>query len=208
MEGIIYKFTNRINGKVYIGQTIKEYQRYQAHKHCYGDSLLHRAINKYGFENFDYDVIERLDEELLDEREIFWISYYKSNNNKFGYNLTDGGEGSRGRKLTEQHKQKLIDGRKNTPVSVETKMKLSVIMTGRIRSEEHCKHLSESLKGRAATNKGKPMSDKQKKKISETLKGRPLSEETKKKISESHKGRPLSEEHKCKISESLRRNNI
>ena len=187
MEGIIYKYTNKINGKVYIGQTIHEKQRICAHKYCYGESYFHNAIKKYGFENFEYVILERLDESLLDEREIYWISFYNANDVSFGYNLTGGGDGLRGRKLTEEHKQKLINGKKNKPVSEETRKRMSDAMKGKVRSEEHCRHLSESLKGRTASNKGISPSEETKKKISEALKGRPSSEETKKKMSASHK---------------------
>lgn len=201
MEGIIYKYTNKINGKVYIGQTVNEEQRMCAHKYGYEKCYFHSAIKKYGWENFDYEVIERLDESLLDEREIYWINFYQSFGEK-GYNLTQGGDGSRGKKLSDEHKQKLITGKKNKPVSEETRRRMSEALKGKVRSPEHCKHLSESLKGKTPWNKGKSPSEEIKRRISETLKGRPLPDEVKRKMSESHKGLKHSEETKRKMSES------
>ena len=90
---IIYKITNKINGDFYIGQTIKsKEERFQKHKYnaSYGSkTYLHRAMRKYGFDNFTIEEIEnQVLLENLDEREIFWI---KKLNPK--YNMTDGGEG-------------------------------------------------------------------------------------------------------------------
>jgi hypothetical protein len=51
-----------------------------------------RAIRKYGKEHFKIEIIEdNILKKNLDEREIYWIAYYKSNNSEFGYNLTKGG---------------------------------------------------------------------------------------------------------------------
>lgn len=99
--GFIYKITNRINDKIYIGQTSenvehrwKEHQYASTHK-SYRDynSHLHRAIRKYGRDNFIVEIIESVDDELLDAREIYWIGVYDSHN--IGYNMTLGGDGSR-----------------------------------------------------------------------------------------------------------------
>lgn len=94
--GIIYKIQNNINGKIYIGQTIRSLKiRFQ--KHCRFSSIsigeanmpIKKAIKKYGKQNFTITEIESVDDSLLNEREIFWIKYYDSYNN--GYNATIGG---------------------------------------------------------------------------------------------------------------------
>lgn len=97
--GVIYKITNKINSKIYIGQTrVTEPQRWQQHVwYAYNcpnkDSLLLcYAIKKYGKENFQREVIEECDNDLLNEKEIYWINYYNSTNRKIGYNLSLGGE--------------------------------------------------------------------------------------------------------------------
>ena len=78
LTGIIYKITNIINNKVYIGQTVNTIkQRWNKHCHSNGCRSLYNAILKYGKENFNIEIIETLPIEELDEREIYWINYYK-----------------------------------------------------------------------------------------------------------------------------------
>lgn len=98
MRGFIYKITNNVNGKVYIGQTIQTIKE-RFYQHCAtkcSDSVLnmaiHRAIKKYGKFNFTIEVIEEVDKDSLNDREKFWIEYYNSYNN--GYNSTIGGQDS------------------------------------------------------------------------------------------------------------------
>ena len=96
--GYIYKITNQINGKVYIGQTnLSSVQdRFNAHvkkANRHVNRYLYDAMNHYGVDNFSVEEIEHCDKEKLDDREIFWISHYKSNNKDFGYNMTAGGGG-------------------------------------------------------------------------------------------------------------------
>lgn len=97
--GVIYKITNKTNNKIYIGQTrVTEPQRWQQHvwyaNNCpEKDSLLLcYAIRKYGKENFQREIIEKCDNSLLNNREIYWINYYNSTDKKIGYNLTLGGD--------------------------------------------------------------------------------------------------------------------
>lgn len=85
----IYKITNKINGKSYIGQSIHIEQRWQEHQMKSQTSLIHRALEKYGVENFSFKVLEQCNQVDLDEREKYWIAYY--NTFEDGYNLTRGG---------------------------------------------------------------------------------------------------------------------
>lgn len=98
--GYIYKITNLINNKIYVGQTRFDYQkRFKRHlfeaKRGVLNYPLYRAIRKYGEENFKIECIEEIDDNLLNERECFWIKELNSyaKNNK-GYNATYGGEGN------------------------------------------------------------------------------------------------------------------
>ena len=93
--GYIYKITNLINNKSYIGQTAqtiekrwKEHQRNKNYPY-FQHLLLYKALNKYGLENFTIENIIEIDDEYLNEEEIKWITYYKSYEN--GYNMTKGG---------------------------------------------------------------------------------------------------------------------
>lgn len=103
----IYKYTNLINGKIYIGLSNDIQRRRHEHQNLANsgdDAAIHKAIRKYGIENFSFEILEtfdREDRELLGEREKYWISYYNSYEN--GYNNTTGGDITQGRsKLTEQ----------------------------------------------------------------------------------------------------------
>ena len=104
--GKIYKITNKINGKIYIGQTIKSLEeRFQ--KHCWETTIkdkyhlnmaIKKAIRKYGKENFTIELIEEVETDKLDEREVYWISFYDSYNK--GYNCTLGGQNGATRKYS------------------------------------------------------------------------------------------------------------
>ena len=90
----IYKITNLINGKVYIGQSVQIEKRWQNHK-CAAkkeEGHLYKAMRKYGLENFKFEVIEECQKQELNDREVFWISYYNSIDPDKGYNLTKGGD--------------------------------------------------------------------------------------------------------------------
>lgn len=94
----IYKITNQINGKVYIGLSVNCIRRwwdhcnksYNSNKKDDIDKPLYKAMRKYGRENFSFEIVEECEEEKLSEREIYWISYY--NSYEKGYNATRGGD--------------------------------------------------------------------------------------------------------------------
>jgi len=124
---IVYKITNKINGKIYIGQTVQDLNiRFNAH--CYkgsGCTKIYRAIRKYGKENFTIEIIEVCDSiESLNKAEEYWIKEYSSIEN--GYNLTTGGL--------------------NNKFSKETKEKLSIILKKRYLTKEAKKKRSEESK--------------------------------------------------------------
>lgn len=104
----IYKYQNKLNGKIYIGQSIDIARRYEQHlydaknrpKKGTGVDL---AIRKYGIENFDFSVIEECPTALLDDRECYWINYYNSYKN--GYNRSLGGKSLRG----SEHPRAILD---------------------------------------------------------------------------------------------------
>lgn len=96
--GYIYKITNKINNKVYIGQTSRTIEiRWKEHKkniNSLCDRLpLYKALKKYGVDNFTIEEIDECENSLLDEREIYWIHYYNSFSKENGYNCTSGGKG-------------------------------------------------------------------------------------------------------------------
>ena len=114
----IYCFINKITGKRYIGQTNNIEKRKRGHKSesfnpkANGYNLpFHCAIRKYGWENFDFVILEEIDDsfgrEYLNEREIYFISYYQSLINQNGYNYTEGGAGCAKPKLSFSEQVKL-----------------------------------------------------------------------------------------------------
>jgi group I intron endonuclease len=116
---IIYKTTNLINNKIYVGQDSKDNPKYLG-----SGLLLKKAINKYGKLNFVKETIEVCEnKQILNEREIYWIEELNSINTKIGYNVADGGFG--GNTYTEETKKRVSDMLKGRHVSDETKKKMS-----------------------------------------------------------------------------------
>lgn len=98
MQGYIYKITNLINDRIYIGQTIQDVKE-RFYQHCATKTSsavlnmpIHKAILKYGKTNFSLEILEIVEQSHLDVREQYWIDYYDSYNN--GYNATKGGQHS------------------------------------------------------------------------------------------------------------------
>lgn len=167
---IVYKYTNKINGKAYIGITTRKLKtRDWEHKKQKVDdgTPFHNAIKKYGIENFHLDIIDKannLDE--LKEKEKRWIMFYNTfihSQNSKGYNLTKGGDGLFGHKGHWLGKIR----------SEETRKKISKARKGRFGGKNHYLYgKGHLLKGENNPNYGKPQSEEQKKRHSETMKGR------------------------------------
>lgn len=113
--GIIYCYTNLINNKKYIGQTINPEQRFSAHKSNYQNpnnneynSLLHKAFRKYGYDNFKYEILAQNieDIELLNKLEIYYINFYNTQIPN-GYNVEAGGKNSAKPKSLEHRKKEI-----------------------------------------------------------------------------------------------------
>jgi group I intron endonuclease len=86
----IYKITNKINQKIYIGKHASKRKNYWG-----SGKKIKLAIKKYGKENFNKEIIETCDdEEQLSNREVFWIKFFDARNELKGYNITEGGEGN------------------------------------------------------------------------------------------------------------------
>ena len=168
----IYKATNKINGKVYIGFDSNWPHRKNSHK-CYhvdGKTKFHRAIKKYGWENFEWELIYQSKDRnfTLGVMERHFIEEYDTF--KKGYNSTLGGEGTFGKKQSERNKKLLSESRKGQgnpnygkPMSEEQKKKISIALKGMVYTEERRKNISLS-------KKGKKLSEETKKKMSDAKK--------------------------------------
>lgn len=136
VDMIIYKVTNKINGKVYIGQTTKtlEYRkmRHRTQVTCRRKYPIHYAFIKHGFDNFDWEILDTATtREELDQKEIHYISLYKSYGRYGGYNMNEGGNGNRGYKITDETRQKMIDVHLGNTHTDETRQKMSDTRKGK-----------------------------------------------------------------------------
>jgi group I intron endonuclease len=168
MKGVIYCYHCIASGKKYIGKTKNEKIRKRSHRCNVKKGIknnFYNAIRKYGWENFVYGIIDEFDILLLDEKEIYYIDFYDTYNT--GYNSTRGGEGGKGRIMSEEVKNQYRERMKNFKHSDEAKKKISEANSGRKWSDKAKKNLSKKLKGR----KGPIISEDGKKRLSEARKG-------------------------------------
>ena len=170
---LIYLATNRINGKVYVGKTLRNIpNRRSVHRaHAHGSSrsnrsYFHSAIRKYGIEAFEFRELQKAkDAQELSELERTWIERLRSNDSKFGYNLTAGGEGTPGFHHSEETREKISaanKGNRNT--------------FGRKKSKEEIERQRVSAKKFWAIEENR-------KRQSERMMGHPVSEEARRKFS-------------------------
>ena len=230
---LIYQCINKINGKSYIGKTTKTLEK-RKEKHIKfmktkNNYYFHKALNKYGINNFEWKILyecSSIDE--LNEKEIFYINYLQTNMTRkypdgmmgYGYNMTDGGEGTCGYTHTEKTRKILSERNKGKPspnkgkkLSEETKNKLSISHTGKKLSDETKRKMSISHVGNKYSLGHFPTQETRNKQ-SQIKMGNKYSlnhkhsNETKKKMSISHignksnTGKKLSEETKRKMSNS------
>ena len=155
--GYIYKITNIKNNKIYIGQTVKERptDRYSQHRYLANHpecetsiSYLHRAMNSDGLDNFKFEVIEKIDNSLLNEREQYWIKHLNCKVPN-GYNMTDGGEGTKGFSRPQTLQERLKRQKSNKQFYInhpEALIKRSQIAKQLWQNEEFRKKVTESIK--------------------------------------------------------------
>ncbi len=168
----IYKIQNKVNGKVYIGSSKNIEWRWNNHissldahsPKC--NRILQIAWDKYGEDNFIFEIVEECPEELLIERESYWIKFYDSKNKEKGYNIRN----------PEIHE----------PLHQETKKRISESLK--------TKYSEDRLKGKRHVSFGKSISEEHKMKISKSnrgpnngMYGKETSLEVKQKISKSVK---------------------
>lgn len=195
MSGIIYRITNTVNEKCYVGMTKRTlYERwsdhvYQASRVKKYYHYLHNAIRKYGKDVFVCEVLEQTTIDMMPTREMYWIEKLAPE-----YNMTQGGDGV-------------------IKPSLESKEKRASKLRGRPLSAEHRAKLSAALKNRkkdaSTRQKMKDMSSRRPNKYYENFrlaqKGKTFTEEHCSKLSAAHKGKRLSSEHRANISAGMRR---
>jgi group I intron endonuclease len=151
MESGIYKITNKITQKVYIGLSSNIKSRFRHHRYYLNHSIhsnpyLQKAWDKYGEENFTFEVVEYCEKEVLQAREGYWCELFNVHDLDFGYNLRSSEEAG-----FFKH-------------SEETKIKMSESKTGNKNSFYGKKHSTETKKKQSNVKLGKTMSDSMKEK--------------------------------------------
>ena len=190
----IYKITSPSN-KVYIGQAIDVYSRWDSYKHLYCSSQikLYNSFKKYGWENHKSEIIYECDKLKLNEFEIYYGNLFNCLDLHFGLNIKClGTNGSH----SEETKKKISLSNIGKKHSEETKIKIGDINRGRKLSEEHKqaftfknrKHSIYAIEKIRKSNIGQKRSEETKQKCSEWQIGRKHTEETKQKMSKSRKG--------------------
>lgn len=197
----IYIIQNLSNGKVYIGQSRGLRHRLIQHKselkrNVHYNSHLQRTFNESGISAFSFKVLEFCESDVIDDRERYWISFYNSGDDRYGYNYESGGSLHKIHSEETRRKMRKPKSREAVLKSVETRK-------GFKHSAESLLRMSNSHKGHIAWNKGEHWTDEQRKVLSEAHQGpRPWrlgfkhSEETKQKISETKKASMTDEERK------------
>lgn len=163
----IYKITNDINGKIYIGKSVYSGQKRWHDGHLFvvenwkeyaDNSILHFAMLKYGVEHFHLDIIETdiQDKDYLSEREKYWIKYYDCcilDGAEKGYNMTRGGEGGNGHKgenLAQWRKehpedfQKIIDNLNQWRIDNPDLVQLANKKAAQTRKEKYGKDITKA----------------------------------------------------------------
>lgn len=204
---IIYKATNKNSGKPYIGQTIRSLeQRIAQHlRNRKGNNLFHRALLKYGLENFDFETMAYCDtKKKLNFLECFYVKFYNSKTPN-GYNLTDGGGGVSGYIATVEARKKRSEVQKGRHPTEESRKKMSVTHAGEKSAwwgkfgEKHPnwgRHPSEETRRkRSAAMTGKVFTKEHREKIRVALTGKIRTEEHCKNLSKAHKGKQTGEKN-------------
>lgn len=227
--GYIYKITNLIDGRIYIGK--RQSSTFDPYYWGSGTHIT-RAIKKYGKENFNREIIEWCYslEEIV-SREMYWIAELDAQNPNIGYNLSKGGLGSAGCKwseeskdklrqykgpkspnwgrcLTEEHRKHLSEAHTGKTLSDEHKEKISIANTGKVRSSETREKISNALTG-VSKNVGednpfygKHWTEEQKVANGAAIKAALSDPEVRKRMSDSHKGKQLPREQVEKIRQA------
>lgn len=148
----VYIHTNTLNNKKYVGITSKDVSKRWVNGRGYRTGKFKNAINKYGWDKFSHEILAtKLTEKEAKQLEIFYIKKFDTKNRNLGYNLTDGGDGTRGfqpclgRKMSESEKESRRKALTGHYVSDVTKSKISEAAKGRTTWMKGKKHKQESI---------------------------------------------------------------
>jgi len=189
---VIYKTTNLVNGKQYIGRDGRNNPNYLG-----SGAIIKKAIQRYGKENFKKEIIEECSSfTQMVEREEYWLNYYDAGNNPNFYNIHNSSFGFPcgeshpfyGKHIPAETKQKMRESATGRIISEETRKKMRENNIGKKLSITHRKKISESNSGERHAFYGKTHTDESKKKMSKSARGRIVSDTTKQKMRENSTG--------------------
>lgn len=148
MAYCVYCHTNKINGKNYFGITCKIPERRWANGYGYRDSpRFWNAIQKYGWDNFYHKILfDGLTRKQACEMEMKLIKTFKSHDDRFGYNISMGGDGTPGIIPSKEQRKKMSKAHIGIRQTEQSKQKISATQKGRIFTDEHRKKLSIAAK--------------------------------------------------------------
>lgn len=179
MYGYIYKTTNLLNGKIYIGQ--KKSEKFLNEKYLGSGARFRSALKSYGKENFVVEIIDTAESsEELDKKEIYWIEKYDARNPDIGYNLSIGGGTTTGvaawnkgmsgvRHHSQETRNKISQSHKGHPTSESTRKKMSKSNTGKKRTDEQREADRQRNLGKVWLHKGDKNTTVPKEKVNEYL---------------------------------------
>ena len=188
MKNVIYKISNNVNTKIYVGSASyfparKSQHIFNLKNNKHHSIILQNHVNKYGIDTLKFEILEKCEEHNLIQKEQYYLDKLKPY-----FNV---------RKIAESNK-----GTKRTPEQIQKMLKNRVYKKGYKRPKE----VVDKIKKTRIDNGGYFVSEKQKLNHSKKMKGRKVKEEVKVKISKTMKGKTFSETHRKKLSNSAKGN--
>lgn len=207
MQFYIYILQNIINQKIYVGQTRNPKNRWRQHNYdCFvkqSAGRLYNSMRKHGADKFHFMIIEEHTINTIDDAEKFWIEFFGSHDDNYGYNIERGG--SANKIVSPETRKKLGNAMRGKHHSNESKFRNRIAHLGKL-------HTKEAKDKMSASRLGKPLSNKHIKAISAGHIGVsiPHTEETKQKMSKQRRGEnnikaKLSEEDVINIIELIKK---
>lgn len=150
----IYRITNRVNGKVYVGQTRVPKRRWTDHQYAAKknvDTYFYSAVRKYGASNFEYEIVEVCTLAQADDREMYWIRRLRATDKRYGYNTSIGGT-SGNNSTSQEVRDKISRAKKGVsagpcPPERAENIRRAKLASGYKHTEETRQKISDRRKG-------------------------------------------------------------
>ena len=210
----IYKIKNIKNNKVYIGSSVNIKARWQQHKSRlrkgnHHSISLQRAWKKYGEDNFEFTILEVVNNEIsILDRENFYINQFQCANGRNGYNLLPVAGSPLGSKASDETKKRMSESQRKIPY--EERLKYCVSFAGKKHTEEtkskmrannqHTKPTEEQKLAISKVHKGKTISAEHRAIVGKATALKNKTPEMRAKVSAAHKGRIFTPEWRAKLS--------